>query len=86
MTDFSKSHFNKVVRVTPNWSEIQSDLEEWGMIISTDAFSSQIHPGLALTHNTLRVPLILTSVPHENVTKSEPETQVLAQSQDSDYD
>ena len=30
MTDFSKSHFNKVVRVTPNRSEIQSDLEEWG--------------------------------------------------------
>lgn len=30
MTDFSKSHFNKAVRVTPNRSEIQSDLEEWG--------------------------------------------------------
>lgn len=30
MTDFSKSHFNKVVKVMPNWSEIQSDLEEWG--------------------------------------------------------
>ena len=56
------------------------------MIISADPFSSQIHPGLALAHNTLRVPLILTSVPHENVTRSEPETQVLAQSQDSDYD
>ena len=57
-----------------------------GMIISADPFSSQIHPGLALAHNTLRVPLILTSVSHENVTRSEPETQVLAQSQDSDYD
>ena len=52
----------------------------------TDPLSSQIHPGLALAHNTLRVFLILTSVPHKNVTILEPETQALAQSQDSDYE
>lgn len=74
------------MKVTPNRSEIQSDLEEWGDGHFTDPFSSQIHPGLALAHNTLRVSLNLTSVPHKNVTRSEPETQALAQSQDSDYE
>lgn len=57
------------------------------MITFTDPFSFQIHPGLALAHNPLRVTLIPTSgLQEENVTRSEPETLALAQSQDSNYD